>query len=126
MDNKSVLYQLMDTRMGEALHKITKEDTAFMQTKEKADKYAAKLASLNLPEETMRLIDQYVNERSANWVRYGELAYMLGFSDCKELLLGSRHIPEMKDKIGEIHDNLLMEQITVALQIQIGVFEEYN
>lgn len=68
MDNKSVLYQLMDTRMGEALHKITKEDTAFMQTKEKADKYAAKLASLNLPEETMRLIDQYVNERSANWV----------------------------------------------------------
>lgn len=74
MDNKSVLYQLMDTRMGEALHKITKEDTAFMQTKEKADKYAAKLASLNLPEETMRLIDQYVNERSANWVRYGELA----------------------------------------------------
>ena len=69
MDNKSVLYQLMDTRMGEALHKITKEDTAFMQTKEKADKYAAKLASLNLPEETMRLIDQYVNERSANWVR---------------------------------------------------------
>ena len=91
MDNKSVLYQLMDTRMGEALHKITKEDTAFMQTKEKADKYAAKLASLNLPEETMRLI-------SANWVRYGELAYMLGFSDCKELLLGSRHIPEMKDE----------------------------
>ena len=69
MDNKSVLYQLMDTRMGEALHKITKEDTAFMQTKEKADEYAAKLASLNL-----------------------------GFSDCKELLLGSCHIPEMKDE----------------------------
>ena len=98
MDNKSVLYQLMDTGMGEALHKITKEDTSFMQTKEKADEYAAKLASLNLPEETMRLIDQYVNERSANWVRYGELAYMLGFSDCKELLLGSCHIPEMKDE----------------------------
>ena len=34
MDNKSVLYQLMDTRMGEALHKITKEDTSFMQTDE--------------------------------------------------------------------------------------------
>ena len=98
MDNNSVLYQLMDTRMGEALHKITKEDAVFIQSKERADDYAAKLASLNLPEETMRLIDQYVNERSANWVRYGELAYMLGFSDCKELLLGSRHIPEMKDE----------------------------
>ena len=68
------------------------------RTAEIADEYAAKLASLNLPEETMRLIDQYVNERSANWVRYGELAYMLGFSDCKELLLGSCHIPEMKDE----------------------------
>lgn len=33
---------------------------------------------------------------------------------------------KVKDKIGEIQDNLLMEQITVALQIQIGVFEEYN
>ena len=93
MDNKSVLYQLMDTRMGEALHKITKEDTSFMQTKEKADEYAAKLASLNLPEETMRLIDQYVNERSANWVRYGELAYMLGFSDCKELHPPQQYAP---------------------------------
>ena len=30
MDNKSVLYQLMDTRMGEALHKITKEDAVFI------------------------------------------------------------------------------------------------
>ena len=47
MENKSVLYQLMDTRMGEALHKITKEDTAFMQTKEKADKYAACFAAQN-------------------------------------------------------------------------------
>ena len=98
MDNKSVLYQLMDTRMGEALHKITKEDAVFIQSKERADDYAAKLASLNLPEETMRLIDQYVNERSANWVRYGELTYMLGFSDCKELLLGSCHIPELNDE----------------------------
>lgn len=98
MDNKSALYQLMDTRMGEALHEITKKDAVFIQSKKRADDYAAKLASLNLPEETMRLIDQYVNERSANWVRYGELAYILGFSDCKELLLGSCHIPEMKDE----------------------------
>lgn len=33
---------------------------------------------------------------------------------------------KVKDKIGEIHDNLLMEQITVALQIQLGVYDEYN
>lgn len=39
MDNKSVLYQLMDTRMGEALHKITKEDAVFIQSKERAVQY---------------------------------------------------------------------------------------
>ena len=70
--------------MGEALHKITKEDTSFMQTKEKADEYAAKLASLNLPEETMRLIDQYVNERECQLGTLWRTCYMLGFSDCKE------------------------------------------
>ena len=30
------------------------------------------------------------------------------------------------EKIGEVLDALLMEQITVALQIQIGVYDEYN
>lgn len=30
------------------------------------------------------------------------------------------------DKRGEIIDRVLMEQITVALQIQIGVYAEYN
>ena len=104
MDNKSVLYRLMDTRMGEALHKITKEDAVFIQSKERADDYAAKLASLNLPEETMRLIDQYVNERSANWVRYGELAYMLGFADCKELLLDNDQRTEIKKDNLKIND----------------------
>lgn len=30
------------------------------------------------------------------------------------------------EKIGKIDDEILMEQITIALQIQIGAFEEYN
>lgn len=29
-------------------------------------------------------------------------------------------------KIGEIVDDMVMEQITVALQIQIGAYAEYN
>lgn len=33
---------------------------------------------------------------------------------------------KLTEKIGEISDNLLMEKITVALQIQIGAYEEYN
>ena len=30
------------------------------------------------------------------------------------------------EKIGEITSELIMDKITVALQIQIGVFREYN
>jgi len=30
------------------------------------------------------------------------------------------------EKIGEVLDDMVMEQITVALQIQIGVYAEYN
>ena len=33
---------------------------------------------------------------------------------------------KLTEKIGEISDTFLMDQITIALQIQIGVFEEYN
>ena len=32
----------------------------------------------------------------------------------------------LKEKIGEVVDNTVMEQVTVALQVQIGVFEKYN
>ncbi len=30
------------------------------------------------------------------------------------------------DKIGEVNDEMVMGQITVALQIQIGAYDEYN
>lgn len=33
---------------------------------------------------------------------------------------------ELREKIGRIEDDLIMEQITIALQIQIGAYEEYN
>lgn len=33
---------------------------------------------------------------------------------------------KLGEKIGEITDSLLMDAITVALQIQIGVYAEYN
>ena len=35
----------------------------------------------------MKLIDRYVSGYNAIGSRYGMLAYMLGFSDCRELLL---------------------------------------
>ncbi len=30
------------------------------------------------------------------------------------------------DKVGEISDEMIMEKLTVALQIQIGAYGEYN
>jgi len=33
---------------------------------------------------------------------------------------------KLAERIGEITDSLLMDQITIALQIQIGAYEEYN
>lgn len=87
MDNKSVLYQLMDTRTGEALHKITKEDVVFIQSTERADDYATKLASLNLPEETIHLINQYVNERSAIGYAMENLPICSAFQTAKNCFL---------------------------------------
>lgn len=34
------------------------------------------------------LIDRYVSEQNALGSRYGMLAYLLGFSDCKAMFLG--------------------------------------
>lgn len=32
----------------------------------------------------------------------------------------------LKDKIGEVTDEKVMDQVTIALQIQIGAYAEYN
>lgn len=98
MDTKSVLYQLMDTRMEEKMKEITRQDEEYMHSKKMADKYYCELANLHLPKETMQLIDRYVSERNAIGIRYGELAYMLGFSDCVELLLKSGHFVGFQKK----------------------------
>ncbi len=54
-----------------------------------------------MPEEARLLIDRYVNEQNALGSRYGMLAYLLGFSDCKEMLL--EKIPPIgtKEKVSE-------------------------
>lgn len=32
----------------------------------------------------------------------------------------------LMEKLGEVYDELVMQEITIALQIQIGAYEEYN
>ena len=53
---------------------------------------AKKLDAMHLPPDIMDLIDHYVSEQNALGARYGILAYLLGFSDCRELLFARRSI----------------------------------
>jgi hypothetical protein len=51
----------------------------------KSDEYSDKLDEMDLPKEIWLLIDGYVSEQNALGSRYGMLAYLLGFSDCKAM-----------------------------------------
>ena len=87
MDKKSVLYQLMGMRMNGIMNGITEQDEDYQALLQEVDRYSGSLEALHLPEETMKLIDRYVSGYNAIGSRYGMLAYMLGFSDCREPLL---------------------------------------
>ncbi len=89
MDKQSTLYQLMDMRMNGIMNGITERDEDYQVLLRAVNEYSDKLEALHLPSETMKLIDRYVSEYNAIGSRYGMLAYLLGFSDCRELLLDS-------------------------------------
>lgn len=92
MDKKSVLHQLTGMRMNGVMNGITEQDEDYQALLREVDEYSGKLESLHLPKETMKLIDRYVSGYNAIGSRYGMLAYTLGFSDCRELLLGTARL----------------------------------
>ncbi len=87
MEKESALYQLMGIRMNDIMNGITSSDGEYQKIIRKSDEYSGKLEDLELPKEVRLLIDRYVSEQNALGSRYGMLAYLLGFSDCKEMLL---------------------------------------
>ena len=87
MDKNSTLYQLMGIRMNGIMNGITEQDEDYQALLRVVDEYSGRLEAMHLPEETLKLIDRYVSGDNAIGSRYGMLAYMLGFSDCRELLL---------------------------------------
>lgn len=92
MDMNSVLYQLMDMRTNGILDKIIEADKDYQEINRKSDVYSKQLDGMNLPEEIRSLIDRYVSEQNALGARYGALAYLLGFSDCVELMTKPFHL----------------------------------
>ncbi len=74
--------------MNGIMNGITSNDGEYQQIIRKSDEYSDKLGKLELPKEVRLLIDRYVSEQNALGSRYGMLAYLLGFSDCREIFLG--------------------------------------
>ena len=88
METDSALYQLMDTRMNGIMNCIVSSDEEYQAIIRKSDEYLGKLDEMELTKEVRLLIDGYVSEQNALGSRYGMLAYLLGFSDCKAMFLG--------------------------------------
>ena len=77
----------MGMPMNGIMNGITEQDEDCQALIQEVDKYSGSPESLHLPEDTRKLIDPYGSGYNAIGSRYGMLAYMLGFSDCRELLL---------------------------------------
>lgn len=101
MGKESALYQLMDVRMNGVMNGIISSDGEYQQIVRKSDEYSSKLEKLELPKEVRLLIDRYVSEQNALGSRFGMLAYLLGFSDCKEMLLEKCLPAEAKEMLTE-------------------------
>ncbi len=88
MEKDSALYQLMDTRMNGVMNGIVSGDGEYQAILRKSDIYSGELDRMDLSKEIRLLIDRYVSEQNALGSRFGMLAYLLGFSDCKAMFLG--------------------------------------
>ena len=94
METESALYQLMGVRMNGVMNGITNSDGQYQEIIRRSDVYSDRLEEMELPEEVRLLIDRYVSAQNALGSRYGMLAYLLGFSDCREMLLEKRLFTE--------------------------------
>ena len=101
LEKDSALYQLMDIRMNSVMNGITNGDGEYQAILRKSDEYSGRLERIGLPVDVRQLIDQYVSEQNALGSRYGMLAYLLGFSDCKVMFLGKCLPTEAKEIITE-------------------------
>lgn len=98
MDNDSVLYLLMDMRVNGILDRILEKDDEYQGIVRKSSEYLDRLEVMDLPQEARSLIDLHSCEQNALGARYGALAYLLGFSDCVELMTKPLHLSAAQKK----------------------------
>ena len=87
--------------MGTCMNGIVSSDGEYQAILRKSDVYSGELERMELPTEIRLLIDRYVSEQNALGSRFGMLAYLLGFSDCKAMFLGKCLPTEVKEMITE-------------------------
>lgn len=97
MDKDSVMYQLMDLRVNTTMNSIVGADEDYQEILRRSNEYSGRLDAMELPKETIQLIDRYVSEQNALGARYGALAYLLGFSDCIELFRNTLQVPKWEE-----------------------------
>ncbi len=102
MEKDSALYQLMDTHMNGIMNDIVNSDGEYQEILRRFDEYSGKLEKIGLPVDIRLLIDRYVSEQNALGSRYGMLAYLLGFSDCRAMFLGKCLPTEAKEMTTEL------------------------
>ncbi len=102
MEKDSALYQLMDTRMNGIMNDIVNSDGEYQEILRRSDEYSGRLQKIGLPVDIRLLIDRYVSEQNALGSRYGMLAYLLGFSDCRAMFLGKCLPTEVKEMTAEL------------------------
>ena len=102
LEKDSALYQLMVVRMNGIMNDITNSDGEYQAILRKSDEYSGRLERMGLPVDVRQLIDRYVSEQNALGSRYGMLAYLLGFSDCKAMFLGKCLPTEAKEMNTEL------------------------
>ncbi len=102
MGKEPALYQLMGIRMNSVMNDITNSDGEYQEIVRKSNEYSGRLEKIGLPVDVRLLIDDYVSEQNALVSRYGMLAYLLGFSDCKAMFLGKGLPTEVKEMNTEL------------------------
>ena len=98
MDKDSVLYLLMDMRVNGILDRILERDEEYQKIAQKSGEYLDRLEAMELAKEARELIDLLSCEQKALGARYGALAYLLGFSDCVELMTKPVHLTGTQKK----------------------------
>ena len=101
MEKDSALYQLMGTHMNGVMNGIVSGDGEYQAILRKSDIYSGELDRMDLSKEIRLLIDRYVSEQNALGSRFGMLAYLLGFSDCKAMFFGKCLPTEAKEMTAE-------------------------